>query len=62
MPKCTLWRTLNISFQPLKQAFVKNLWYLIGVDNITKKIFRDVIMHTVVKNITGPKTYLLKYK
>ena len=32
----------------------------IGVGKITKKRVRDMIMHTVVNNITGPKTYLIK--
>ena len=58
----TLWITLNIIFPPLKCSFLKHLWDLLGVGKITNKIVREVIAITVVNNITGTKTYLLKYK
>ena len=41
---------------------LKHRWNLIGVGKITKKIVREVIMNTVVKNRPGPNFYLLKDK
>ena len=46
----------------MKCYSLKHLWDLIGVGKITKKIVREVITLTTVKNIPRPKTYLLKEK
>ena len=59
VPKSTIWLTLNVILPPLNCPSMKHLWDLIGVDKITKKIVREVIMLTVVKTRSGPKHYLL---
>ena len=61
VPKSTICCTLNVILPPLKFSSLKHIWDLIEVGKITKKIVREVIVKTVVKNKNG-KTYLLKYK
>ena len=46
----------------MKFSSLKHLWGIIGVGKITKKIVREVIILTVVKNKAGTRTYLLKDK
>ena len=59
-PNCTLWRTLNAIFPPLKCSSLKDLWDITGVSKTTKKIVREVIAKKVVNKKRGNKTYLLK--
>ena len=58
--KYILWITINIIFTQLKCSSMKHLLDLIGGRKIPKKTIREGIMHTVVKNIPGTKTYLFK--
>ena len=62
VPKSTLTGSLNSIFPPLECSSLKHPWYLIGNENITKRIGKEVIMKIFVKNKSGNKTYLLKDK
>ena len=60
LPNSTLFCIMNIMFPPIKCKSMKHMWDLIGVGKITMKIVREVITLATVKNIPGPKTYLVK--
>ena len=55
LPKFTLWRTLNLIFLSLKCSSLNHLWDIIGVGNIIKKIFIEVIAKKVVKKKSEKK-------
>ena len=60
IPKSTVTYFLNVIFAPLKCSSLKNLWDLMGVEKITKRIVRDVTEKIFINTKRGNKTYLLK--